>query len=188
VNAVEYAGRMLTLIQQIADDFAEHGPFDAAFDIPHPTISANRVEGGTATNIVAALCEFVFEYRVLPGLDAAPIMARIRGFAETVLLPRMRAVIPQADIVFERLAHIPALRQDSDSAVFTAACAQLASNGADKVAFGTEAGHFQEYGIPAIVCGPGSIEQAHKADEFVPLAELAECERFIDGMVERLLT
>jgi acetylornithine deacetylase len=188
VNAVEYAGRMLTLIQQIADDFAEHGPFDPAFDVPHPTISANRVDGGTATNIVAALCEFVFEYRVLPGLDAAPIMARIRGFADTVLLPRMRAVSPQADIVFERLAHIPGLRQDSDSAVFTAACAQLASNGADKVAFGTEAGYFQEYGIPAIVCGPGSIEQAHKADEFVPLAELAECERFIDGMVERLLT
>jgi acetylornithine deacetylase len=188
VNAVEYAGRMLTLIQQIADEFAEKGPYDPGFDVPHTTISANLIQGGNGVNIVAALCEFTFEYRLLPGLDAAPLFARIRAFADEVLLPRMRAVAPQADIQFERIAHIPGLRQDSDSSVFTAACAELATNGADKVAFGTEAGWFQQYGIPAIVCGPGSIEQAHKADEYVPLAELAACERFVDGMVARLLT
>jgi acetylornithine deacetylase len=188
VNAVEYAGRLLTLIQRIADDFREHGPFDDGFDIPHSTISANLISGGTATNIVAAMCEFVFEYRHLPAEDPGAIFARIRDFAERELAPRMRAVAPEAGIAFERLARIPGLRTPDDSAVFTAAAAQLATNGAEKVAFGTEAGWFQDYGIPTIVCGPGSIEQAHKADEFVPLAELAACERFVDGMVARLLT
>jgi len=188
VNAVEYAARLLVLIQRIADGYRTEGPFDDGFDVPHTTISSNLIAGGVATNIIPALCEFVFEYRHLPGDDPAPIMARLRDLAEMELLPRMRAVDAGADFVFERIAHIPGLRPAPESAVFTAACAELATNHASKVAFGTEAGWFQRYGIEAIVCGPGSIEQAHKADEFVPLDELAACERFVDGMVQRLLT
>ncbi len=187
VNAVEYAGRMLTVIQQMGDSFRENGPFDPGFDVPHNTISANVIEGGNGSNIIPALCQFLFEYRYLPNFDPTPIMARLRAYAEEQLLPRMRAVAPEASIVFESLAQVPGLSAPPDSAVFTAACAQLATNRAEKVAFGTEAGFFQAQGIPTIVCGPGSIEHAHKADEFVPLAELAACEAFLGGMVGRLL-
>jgi acetylornithine deacetylase len=129
----------------------------------------------------------MFEYRYLPNFDPTPIMARLRAYAEGQLLPRMRVVAPEASIVFESLAQVPGLSAPPDSAVFTSACAQLATNSAEKVAFGTEAGFFQAQGIPTIVCGPGSIEHAHKADEFVPLAELAACEAFLGGMVRRLL-
>jgi acetylornithine deacetylase len=187
VNAVEYAGRLLTMIQQMGDAFREEGPFDPGFDVPHNTISANVIQGGIGSNIIPALCEFMFEYRYLPDFDPAPIIVNLRAYAEGQLLPRMRAVAPEASIVFESLAQVPGLSAPPDSAVFTSACAQLTTNSAEKVAFGTEAGFFQAQGIPTIVCGPGSIEQAHKADEFVPIAELAACEAFLGGMVRRLL-
>jgi acetylornithine deacetylase len=186
VNAVEYAGRLIGFIADLAAEFRAHGPFDRAFDVPHPTISTNLIDGGTAGNIVPAACRLQFEYRVLPGMDGEAIIARIRDHAAAHLLPAMRAIDPAADIVFENIARIPPLAPDEASAVFTAACAVLGTNAGGAVAFGSEAGSFQANAIPTILCGPGSIEQAHKADEFVPLAELAACERFLDAMVTRL--
>ena len=187
VNAIEHAARLIALIQQIDAEFRENGPFDPAFDVPHTTISTNMISGGNGSNIVPALCEFVFDYRVLPGTDEEAIFARLAAFAQAELLPQMRAIDPASEIRFERLAGIPALAPSEQSALFEAACGELATDSGTKVAFGTEGGFFREAGIPTIVCGPGNIEQAHRADEFVPLAELAACERFIDGMVGRLL-
>jgi acetylornithine deacetylase len=187
VNAIEYAASLIAFIQQIGEEFRESGPFDQDFDVPHTTISTNLIEGGNGTNIVPAECSFQFEYRALPGMDGEAIIGHVRGFAAERLLPRMRAIDPAADITFECLARIPPLTADLPSAVFTTACAVLGRGEAAKVAFGTEASFFQESGIPSIVCGPGSIEQAHKADEFVSLVELARCEAFIDGMVQRLV-
>jgi acetylornithine deacetylase len=188
VNAIEHAARVIALIQQIGDEFREAGPFDFGYDVPHTTLSTNVIAGGNGSNIVPALCEFLFDYRTLPGTDDEAIFARIESFARTQVLPRMQAVDPHAAIVFERLAAIPALAASEQSALLEAACGELATDVGEKVAFGTEGSFFRQAGIPTIVCGPGSIEQAHRADEFVPLAELAACERFIDGMVGRLLS
>jgi acetylornithine deacetylase len=184
VNAIEYGARIAAFVQDIAEEYRTQGPFDDAFDVPHSTISTNLIEGGTGTNIIPALCELMFEYRLLPGSDVELPIRRIEEFARTVLLPRMRAVDPTTDITFEAIGGIPPLVEE-DSELLRTVQQVLGENAPQKVAYGTEGSFFQQAGIPTIVCGPGSIEHAHKADEFVPLAELARCEDFLDRMAER---
>jgi acetylornithine deacetylase len=98
----------------------------------------------------------------------------------------MRRVAPEADILFEQLAGIPALASAEGSEIFAVAQNLIGNAPPGKVAYGTEAGSFSDYGVPTIVCGPGSIEQAHKADEYVALSQLAACDRFIEGLIARL--
>ncbi len=187
VNAIEYGARIAVFVQQLAERFRDEGPFDDAFDVPHSTISTNLASGGSGSNIVPALAELMFEHRFLPGTDPeAPIRA-IRAFAERELIPRMRAVDPAAGIMFEQIGAIPALAADP-SELLDAAEKLLGGNGPRKVAYGTEGSFFQQAGIPTIVCGPGSIEQAHRADEYVDLDQLRRCEEFLDRIGPAMLT
>jgi acetylornithine deacetylase len=185
VNAIEYGARIATFVQDIAEEFRTQGPFDHAFDVAHSTISTNIVSGGTGSNIIPALCELMFEHRFLPGSDPEMPLRRIEEYVRRELLPRMHAIDPATSITFECIGGIPALAGE-DSDILRTVQQVLGDNAPQKVAYGTEASQFQQAGIPAIVCGPGSIEHAHKADEFVPLAELARCEQFLDRMAERV--
>jgi acetylornithine deacetylase len=186
VNAIDYAAELIVYLRTIAASWAEKGPFDAIFDVPHSTLSTGLVQGGTAINIVPGACEFVFEFRHLASLDVEELMQRIEGFARE-LEKRMRRVHPRTGIEFTPIYEYPGLNMEPEHPAVTLVKQLVERNDHAKVAFGTEAGLFKgRAGIPAIVCGPGSIRQAHQPDEFVELAQLGACERFLSRLLDRL--
>jgi acetylornithine deacetylase len=151
------------------------------FDVPYTTGSVGVIEGGIADNIVPADCRFHYEFRNLPGTDALDMQGEVLAFAAS-LEPAMRAVAPEAGIRFETICAVPSfLARDDDPAVRLAR-RLVAVEETTLVAFGTEAGLFQKAGIPTVVCGPGHIAQAHQADEYVSLDQLAVGERFLLGL------
>lgn len=186
VNAIEYAARLICFIRDIADEFRQQGPYDEAFDVPFTTASTGTIQGGIALNTIPAHCEFVFEYRNLPGVDPEAIQARIDAYARDVLLPRMRAEHPDADLTLTRIAAAPSLDAAERDAINQLVRALTGDRETSKVAYATEAGLFQRAGIPAVVCGPGDIQQAHKADEFVALDQLERCSAFLGKVIDSL--
>lgn len=186
VNAVQYAARLIAKVIEIAERKAEDGPFDRDYDVPHTTAHVGVVHGGTALNIVPKDCSFDFEFRNLPADDPQTLLAEVQAYAAEVLEPAMRAVRPETGIAFEYLSAFASLDTPEDHEAVELAKALTGANSTTKVAFGTEAGLISEAGIPAVVCGPGSIEQAHKPDEFIALEQVALCERFLDRLIDRL--
>ncbi|AQV93710.1 acetylornithine deacetylase (ArgE) [Cupriavidus necator] len=186
VNAIEYAARLICFIRDIADEFKANGPYDQAFDVPYTTAQTGTIQGGIALNTIPALCEFVFEFRNLPGVDPEAIYARIQAYANDVLLPKMRAEHADAGLTLSKIAAAPSLDVAEQEAITQLVRALTADRDTNKVAYGTEAGLFQRAGIPAVVCGPGDIQQAHKPDEFVSLEQLAACEAFLHKVVDSL--
>jgi acetylornithine deacetylase len=185
VNAVEAAAELVAELKAMARRKRDLGPFDADYAPPYTTIHTGRISGGTALNIVPKECSFDFEYRLLPGDDANGPIDELRAFAQNRLLPEMRAVRPEASIEFAELSAFPGLATRPDAEITQLALALTGANGAGKVAFGTEAGLFQEAGIPTVVCGPGSIEQAHKPDEFIELEQIMRCEEFVGRLFDQ---
>ncbi|MGA8548628.1 MAG: M20/M25/M40 family metallo-hydrolase, partial [Stellaceae bacterium] len=131
-------------------------------------------------------CAFDFEFRLLPGEDPETGIGELRAFAENRLLPEMRAIRPEAAIEFEELSAFPGLDTADDAEITRLVASLTGANATAKVSFGTEGGLFQEAGIATIVCGPGSIEQAHKPDEFIDLDQIAQCERFIGRIFDSI--
>jgi acetylornithine deacetylase len=185
VNAVEHAAEVIAQLRRMARRLAAEGPFDHAFDVPFTTVHTGVVNGGTALNIVPKECAFVFEVRHIPGDDPEALLAEVRRFAET-LEPEMRAIDPKAGFVWEQIAAIPGLDTPEDADIVSLAKALSGGNAVSKVAFGSEAGLFQQSGIEAVICGPGSIAQAHKPDEFIALEQVALCERFLHRLMDRI--
>jgi acetylornithine deacetylase len=181
VNSIEAAARVVSHIAAIADELRDTEARQAGFDVPYSTAAVCRFEGGIADNVVPEECRFHYEFRDLPGSDAAAWQRRVEAFAST-LEPAMKAVEPTSGFSFESFASMPAFQAQPDEPA-----AQLAQRLADSarttlVAFGTEAGLFQRAGMSTVVCGPGSINQAHQADEFVSLTQLAKAESFLAGL------
>jgi acetylornithine deacetylase len=185
VNAIEAAAAVITHINGIAKQKRASGPFDPAFDPPYTTLQTGIIAGGTAVNIVPNECRFDFEMRHLPNDDPNVIVDDVKRFAAS-LLPEMQAVSAQAGIAFEETNTVAALSANPDEEVVQLAMALSGANGTGKVSFATEGGFFQQGGIPTVICGPGSIEQAHKADEFIALDQVKQCEDFIDRLIERV--
>lgn len=183
VNAVEYAAQMIAAVRRLAEDKRANGPFDPAFDPPYTTVHTGVVQGGTALNIVPKDCEFLFEFRNLPADDPEELLSAVEAEAER-LTAEMQAVRPETGIEFERIAWFSGLETAEDAEVTSLGKAFALANGTSKVSFGTEAGHYHDAGVPTIVCGPGDIEQAHKPDEFVTLAQIAACEGFFGRLIE----
>ncbi len=183
VNAIEYAARVIVHIREIADQLKAQGPYDQAFDVPFTTGQTGTIKGGVAANVIPALCEFEFEFRNLPGVDAKALFKRVEAFARDTLVPEMRKVKPEADIVFESVAVSPALEAMEQAEMTKLARALTRDTGTTKVAYATEAGLFQNAGISAVLCGPGDIEQAHKPNEFVALEQVARCEDFLTRLI-----
>lgn len=191
VNAIEYAAELITHLRGIGREIRRDGPFDTAFEPPFTTIQTGTVRGGVAVNVVPDQCVFDFEIRQLPNDDGAAHAERLKAFAMTQLLDDMRAVYPSADIDVTPLSAYPGMQEESSAAArrLKALCghalgiADLAASGTNTLSFGTEGGLFQEIGIPTLVCGPGAIDQAHKADEFVAIEQLAQCCTFLKKVV-----
>jgi acetylornithine deacetylase len=188
VNAIQYAAEVIAYLTRMSRRFAAEGPFDREFDIPHTTAHTGVIQGGTALNIVPKDCWFDFEFRYLPGLDPQAMVAEVRHFADTELVPEMRRIYDRAGISWEQISGFPALTTDEDAEIAQHAKAASGSNATPgKVAFGTEAGLFSAAGIPTIICGPGDIDQAHKPNEFVALDQVAQCETFLRRLSERFV-
>ena len=186
VNAIEFAARLVVHVRGIADRMRAGGPRDDGFDVPFTTLQTGVIRGGTAGNIVPRECELHFEFRYLPGTDPDALEREIKGYAEHVLLPEMRAVDPATAITFETKAEIPGLDMAEQDRLTELAKALSRNASVSKVAYATEGGLFQRAGIPAIICGPGSIEQAHKPNEFIALEQVALCESFIERLLVEL--
>lgn len=186
VNAIEYAAEVIAYLRAMARRKAEQGPFDPAYDVPHTTIHTGVVHGGTALNIVPKDCYFDFEIRHIAEDDPAALIGEVQRFAEETLKPQMTATAPGAGFTWKELSRIPGLATREDEEIVALAKALSGSNSTGKVAFATEAGLFQEVGIPTIICGPGSIEQAHKPDEFVSLDQIAQCVAFMRRLMDRV--
>jgi acetylornithine deacetylase len=182
VNAVEYAARLIVRIREMSERMAREGARDALYDVPHSTGHTGVVHGGTALNIVPDGCSFEFEFRSIAADDPDALAGEVMDFARTVLLPEMTAVAPQSDITFELRSGFPGLDTAPAAEVVVLAKQLAGRNGHAKVAYGTEAGLFDAAGIPTVVIGPGSIDQAHKADEFIAVSELAACGAFIERL------
>ncbi len=186
LNAIEYAARLICRIRDLADEMRRDGPFDEYYDVPFTTAQTSMIEGGNAINTVPAECRFGFEFRNLPALDPEAIFARIERYAQETLLPQMRREHPNAAIEFTKIAAAPGL-DASEQAAITALVRALTDNRETrKVAYGTEAGLFARAGVPSIVCGPGDIEQAHKPNEYLELAQLAACEDFLRNFIRSM--
>lgn len=186
VNAVEAAAEVIAYLKAMARRFREQGPYEEGYEPPYTTVHTGTVHGGTALNIVPEACTFLFEFRHLPEQDPESLLAEVTGFAERELLPEMRAISTEAGFEWERLSDFPGLDTAEDAEVVTLAKACAQANRSGAVSFGTEGGLFQQAGIPAVICGPGYIDQAHKADEFVALDQVARCEAFVRRLIERL--
>nr|WP_281392972.1 acetylornithine deacetylase [Roseospira goensis] len=187
VNAIEYAAELIAHMKGMARRLEADGPFDPEFDIPHTTIHVGTIQGGTALNIVPLDCRFRFEFRYLPTDDHARLLAEIQDFVDAELHPRMHAVDPSTGITITEATAFPALDTRADADVVAFAKALAGRNDHAKVAFGTEAGLFQTTAdVPTVVCGPGSIAQAHKPNEFIEAAHLDRCEDFMRRLIGRL--
>ena len=185
VNAVEAAAEIIAELKRMARDKRDNGPFDGDFEPPYTTIHTGIVRGGTQLNIVPGECIFDWEARYLPTDDPDAIRTAIRTFADSKILPEMRAVSPQAGIEWIEIASVVGLDMRDDAEVVALVKSLTGANATHKVSFGTEAGLFQEVGIPTVVCGPGSIAQAHKPDEYIELEQLHQCEAFMDRLIAR---
>lgn len=186
VNAIEYAARLVAHVRETADRIAREAPPDARFDVPYTTLQTGVIRGGIAGNVVPRDCELLFEIRNVPGVSQASLFDAIRAWAERELVPEMRRTAPEARIEFESTLALPAFGIEADAAIVRLAqsLAGTAEQGAGAVGFATEASVFHAAGIPTVVLGPGSIEQAHKPNEFLSYAQVAACERFFARLAE----
>jgi len=182
-NAVMMAGEFVALLDQVWTELRADA--DPRFDPPHSTVQANMIEGGTATNILAREALVTWEYRNLPDRDPQAIVETVARHVADDLLPKYRRRAAHAAFDTEMVAHYPGLVMDEDSPAIALARELTGANRPEAVAYGTEAGQFQRYGIPAVICGPGSIDQAHKPDEFCALSEYQACETFLRKLVAK---
>ena len=186
VNAIEAAARVVAHIAAIGDELRDSEVRQAGFDVPYSTSAVCRVDGGIADNVVPEQCRFHYEFRDLPGADPAALQRRVAAYAAT-LEPAMKAVDPASGFAFESFASMPAFQARPDEPAVQLAQQLGGSPRTTLVAFGTEAGLFQRAGMSTVVCGPGSINQAHQADEYVSLEQLAQAEAFLRGLREVVL-
>jgi acetylornithine deacetylase len=185
-NAVMMAGEFVALLNSVWDEL--RADTDPRFDPPHSTVQATVIHGGTAVNILAREAEVTWEYRCLPDRDPQKIVDRVKERAAAEVLPKYQRRAAEAALHTTLHAQYPGLTMDEDSPAVRLARELTGANQVEAVAYGTEAGHFQSYGIPAVICGPGSIEQAHRPDEFCALSELEACEKFLRKVIAKAST
>ncbi len=186
VNAVEYAARYIARLLALRELLKTRAPEGSRFDPPHTTINVGALQGGVAHNVIASRAQLDWEMRPVVPADADYVKADLAGYARDILLPAMRAVDPEADILTKVVGEIAGLEPMEMNAARDLVADLTGANAAHTVPFGTEAGLFQSLGMDCIVCGPGSIEQAHKADEYLALDQLQACLDMLDRLSQRL--
>lgn len=183
VNAIDYAARLVVFIRHIADRLAQTETRDYGFTVPYSTLSTGVIHGGIAANVVPKECVFQFDIRTLPTASPETLFQEIRAYA-AALACEMQGVDEESGIDLEWLSQTVGLAAAETDAIVQWALRLSRNSKVGKVSYGTEAGLFQKMGVPSVICGPGDIAQAHRPNEFVALEQLAQCERFMDRIVE----
>jgi acetylornithine deacetylase len=186
VNAVEYAVRYVNRLLELREALRARAPKDSRFDPPWTTINTGSLKGGVAHNVIASNATIEWEMRPVQATDANFVKEDLRRYCEEMLLPRMREICPEASIVTEIIGEVDGLEPAEVNEARDIMMELTGANGADLVPFGTEAGLFQNYGMSAVVCGPGSIDQAHKPDEYLSLDQLQQCLDMLGRLGDRL--
>jgi acetylornithine deacetylase len=186
VSAVMVAARLIAFLDDWLDNRRAHGPHDEHFVPPHTSVHVGMIEGGTAANITAKTCRFVWDTRTLPGESAAELRAAFDAYVARDILPAMRAISPLCAVDTLRLSDTAGLTPEKDGAAEQLARALTGDNGTHAASYATEAGQFQEAGFSTVICGPGSIEQAHQPNEYIDLAEMQAGAVFMNRLLQRL--
>ena len=186
VNAVEYAAEAVAFLRNMARRHRDRGPYDRGFDVAYTTVHTGVIHGGVVLNVIPHECTFDFEFRHLPGDDPETLLREFKEFVRTRLEPEMRAVHAASGFVIEPLSEIPLLDTGPENEVVALAQELSGEREFGKVSFSTEASQFHRAGIPTVVCGPGSVEQAHKPNEYVTLEQVAKCEAFLRRLMDRI--
>ncbi|MCX2724696.1 acetylornithine deacetylase [Roseibium salinum] len=186
VSAISAAARLITWLDgKTAENRAKADP-DCPFEPPYTTLHCGTISGGQAHNITAQHCEFMTDIRLLPGESAEDWIAAYKSFIEQDVVPGMRAVSADCRIDVEEIANVPGLRQEDDGRAEAVVRRLTGDNARSVVVYATEGGIFQNHGLSTVVCGPGSIDQAHQPDEYIELAELDRCAAFLDRLLDGL--
>jgi acetylornithine deacetylase len=186
LNALHLAADFVQMVRALQADVAAKGLKDGDYDVPYSTIHVGKLNGGVQVKIVPNTAVIDFEIRSVAGEDVAGLIDRLRQAAEAIVAP-LRDDYPEAAITIERLWDYPGLGTPSDAAVVNFVKGLTGANGTMKVAFGTEGGLFDaRLGIPTVICGPGSMAQGHKPDEFVTVEQMARCEAMMAALLDRL--
>ena len=185
VNAVEAAAEAVACLKRIARRLHTSGPFDHGFDVPHTTVHTGVIRGGSALNIVPHECSFDFEVRHLPTDDPDALLGELRAYIAKQLEPEMQAIDPSSGFDIAQLSEIPALDNPAETAIVGMVHELTGRSDIGKVSYGTEGSQFQRAGMPTVICGPGSIEQAHKPNEYIEIAQVAQCEAFLRKLLEK---
>ena len=188
LNAIHLVCDMVSFIRNLQTEIAQSSTHDEDYDIPYTTLHVGKIEGGVALNIVPNQSSFMFEIRNLIGDNPEMLLEKIKAHAEQLLEP-IKTSFPEAAIDFTVTNTYPPLSTAKDAEVVSFVKSLTGSNATIKVAFGTEGGLFSsELGIPTVVCGPGSMEQGHKPDEFISIEQLNKCDAMLDALLERLIS
>ncbi len=182
-NTIEYAARLIAWIRELANEFKQFGPHDKQYDVSFSTITTNQIKGGIASNIIPDTCEFMFELRNLPEINPKHVLQKIQHYIQESLLIEMQQEYADASIDLVPTCTVPGFSSDKDSAFTRLVHALTKDKPTQKVSYATEAGMFQEAGIPTLICGPGNIAQAHRANEFILLEQMVLCEKFLRSLV-----
>jgi acetylornithine deacetylase len=184
VNAINYASKLINYIEEINKEKSIKGPFDNEYEIPYSTLHTGLIKGGTILNIVPNLCQFEFEIRHLAEDDPLEIIQRIKKYTEELLIKEMHNISPKTNIEINEKINYPGLNISESISAVKQVKELLGNSSHKKVIFGTEGGLFKrELNLPTIICGPGSIDQAHKPDEFISIQQIEKGGTFIDKLI-----
>lgn len=183
-NAIEYASRLICYINDLFNHLKTIGPFDEAFNIPYSTLSTNLISGGTASNIIPGSCEFMLEIRYIPEFPLEHFRSQIQNYIDETLLPEMKKTHGDAAIYFDQISDAPGFSAREDAQITHLLRTITGVKERLKVSYATEAGAFQDIGIPTIICGPGDIAEAHRPNEFVTLEQLTICEHVLKNVIQ----
>ena len=187
VSAVEYAVRFINKLMDLREELKKRVPKNSVFTPPYSTLQIGRIKGGLARYVIADQCVVDWELRPVIPEDGKFVNESIETYVKDVLLPEMKKVYPKANIEKEIIGEIIGFAKEEKSDAVNLACNLTGDNSQDVVSFGTEAGLFQEIGISTVVCGPGSIEQAHKIDEHVSFEQLKLCLKMLINLKEKII-
>ena len=185
VSAVEFATKYSNKLIELREELKKRSPKDSIFDPPFSTLQVGGIFGGIAHNVIADKCHVEWETRPVVKEDGIFLNQEIDKYANEVLLPQMKKVFTNSRITKKIIGEVAGFNRVLNSEACEFVSSLTGDNSREVVSFGTEAGLFQEIGISTVVCGPGSIEQAHKVDEFIELSELKKCIKFLDGIREK---
>ena len=187
VNAINYAAKLMIYISELDKEKSIAGPFDYDYEIPYTTLHNGIISGGTVTNIVPDSCKFEFEIRYLANDDPKELISKIKNYAKEKLIPNMQKISKDTNIYFEEKISYPGLLIESDTKLVKFIKKLLKNENHKKVVFGTEGGLFQKkLNLPTVVCGPGSINQAHKVNEYITIEQLESGGIFLDSLIASL--